>query len=136
MKVNIAQITHEGRSFDVFDASPYEFTMATRGKWEMIVANEKKVFSSNEIMKVSVKEIVIPAETCVVPCLYNRHPVGAVISLMDSKGPKLIEENRVIDAVLVAAYQDGQVEIDDLLGVIHIFPVAFTRSAEKPTKIR
>ena len=118
-------------------ASPYEFTMATRAKWEMVVADEGITIGSGRFEKIKIKEIQVQKDTLALPCAFNHHALVSVIKIGgkgDCSTP--VEFDRVVDSAYVLGIDSGEVKRGDLLAVINVFPIMFTRDAAVPLEVK
>ncbi len=114
------------------EAAPYEFTIATRAKWEMVIADENLTIGAGKLEKVKVKEIEIQRDMLAVPCAFSHHAIVSVLKVASKKGPAPIETDRLIDTAYVIGQESGEIRKGDLLSVLNIYPIMFTREATKP----
>lgn len=105
-------------------AIPYEYSLSTRGKWEMIIANENKNVNFGEIKKIKIKPIIIPKNTIILPCAFNHNAMGCV-TIVQHDGIALIETERILRSVQFLVYESGEIKKGDLLAVINVFPIMF-----------
>jgi hypothetical protein len=52
-------------------ASPYEFTIATRAKWEMVIADEDVTIGAGKLERVKVKDIKVQKDMLAMPCAFS-----------------------------------------------------------------
>ncbi len=103
-------------------ASLHEFGLMTRGRWEMLVANEEKEFKAGETKIIDIVPIKLEHEEICLSCPLQRHGLGVVVAVGARGKPKLVEEERRIDYAVFTAVEDGKVSKNELLGVVNIFP--------------
>ncbi|CAG0979493.1 hypothetical protein METP2_01882 [Methanosarcinales archaeon] len=130
-------VTHNNGRVDrtKVKASPYEFTIATRAKWEMIIADEDITIGAGKLKKVKVKEIVVQKDILAMPCAFSHHPVVSVIKVKTRDGPSPIETDRIINGAFVLGQEAGEIKKGDLLSVLNLYPIMFTREATIPQKM-
>jgi|Deesub1362A_J573_1020465.scaffolds.fasta_scaffold00076_97 hypothetical protein len=121
---------------EVVDTEDYEFTIATRGMWKMLIADEDVEFESGEVKPVKIKKAILPRESIMLRCPVTRHALGYITSLGKSGEPQPVEVERELNYVIFKALEDGKIRKGDLLGVINVFPVMMVRRAKKPKKIK
>lgn len=117
-------------------AAPYEFTIATRAKWEMVIADEDMEIRSGEFKKVNVKEIHLDPDMVALPCTFSHHAVVSLMKVGSKGGSKPVDSERTINSAYVIGQETGYVREGDLLAVLNIFPIMFTREAMAPRSIR
>jgi len=66
-------------------ASPYEFTIATRAKWEMVIADEDITIGAGKLERVKVKEIKVQKDMLAIPCAFSHHPIISVVKSQQKK---------------------------------------------------
>lgn len=113
-------------------AAPYEFTIATRAKWEMVIADEDKSLGAGKIERVKVKEIKIPKDTLAMPCAFSHHAFASVVKVGTKGGPKPVDADRTINYAYIIGQENGEVKQGDLLTVLNLYPIMFTREAVQP----
>ncbi len=116
-------------------ASPYEFTIATRAKWVMLIADEDVTIGAGKLERVKVKEIKIQKDMIAMPCAFTHHALVSVIKVGARNGPTPVETDRIIDTAYVIAHESGEIRKGDLLSVLNVYPIMFTRNATKPIKV-
>ncbi|MDP2767703.1 MAG: DUF22 domain-containing protein [Candidatus Methanoperedens sp.] len=116
-------------------ASPYEFTIATRGKWEMVIANEDVFIEAGKVGRIKVKEIKVQKDMIAMPCAFNHHPLVSVIKVGAKNGPAPMETDRIIDTAYVVGHESGEIKNGDLLSILNLYPIMFTREATKPVVV-
>jgi hypothetical protein len=112
-------------------AVPYEFFMSTRGRWEMLIADENVSVKAGELKLIKIKQISLPKDTLAVPCAFAQHELGVVLKIQH-KGLTLIETEREISLVQFLAFSDGQISKGDLLGIINVFSIVLPKGMEPP----
>lgn len=113
-------------------ATPYEFTIATRAKWEMVIADEDVTIGAGKLEKVKVKEINVQKDMLAIPCAFSHHPVVSVVKVGTRNGPAPVETDRIINAAYVLGQESGEIKKGDLLSVLNLYPIMFTREATQP----
>ena len=78
------------------NAATYEFTIATRAKWEMVIATEDADIRAGEFKKLRVKEITIEPDTIAMPCTFTHHAVVSLIKVGTDGGAKQVDTERTI----------------------------------------
>lgn len=117
-------------------ASPYEFTIATRAKWEMVIADEDFTIGAGRFEKIKIKEINIQKDTLAVPCAFNHHALVSVVKLGGKGGCSApVENDRVVDSAYILGVESGMIKKGDLLAVINVFPIMFAREAITPMEV-
>ncbi len=117
-------------------AAPYEFTIATRAKWEMVISNEDMEIREGEFKKVNVKEITLEPDMVAIPCTFSHHAVVSLIKVGSKGGSKPVDSERIINSAYVLGQERGKIREGDLLAVLNIFPIMFTREAMTPRNVR
>ncbi len=112
--------------------SPYEFTIATRAKWEMVIADEDVTIGAGKLERVKVKEVNVQKDMIAIPCAFSHHPLVSVIKVATRDGPAPVETDRIINAAYVLGQESGEIKKGDLLSVLNLYPIMFTREATKP----
>lgn len=116
-------------------AATYEFTIATRAKWEMVIAAEDMEMRAGEFKKLRVEEIRIEPDTIAIPCTFTHHAIVSLIKVGTEGGTKPVDNERIITYAYVLGQESGRVHKGDLIAVLNIFPIMFTREAMKPVPI-
>ncbi len=117
-------------------AAPYEFTLATRAKWEMVISSEDMDIREGEFKKIKVKDIRLDPDVVAVPCTFSHHAVVSLIKVCSKGGAKPVDNERVIDYAYVIGQETGTVREGDLIAVLNIFPIMFTREAFMPHPVK
>lgn len=116
-------------------ASPYEFTIATRAKWEMVIADEDVTIGAGKLERIKVKEIKVQKDMLAMPCAFSHHALVSVIKVGAKNGPAPVETYRIIDTAYVLGQESGEIKKGDLLSVLNLYPIMFTREATKPVQV-
>jgi hypothetical protein len=116
-------------------ASPYEFTIATRAKWEMVIADEYVIIEAGKLERVKVKEIKVLRDMLALPCAFCHHPLVSVVKVEAKNGPAPVETDRIINTACVLGHESGEIKKRDLLSILNLYPIMFTREATKPVLI-
>ncbi len=116
-------------------ASPYEFTIATRAKWEMVIADEDVTIGAGKLERIKVKEVNVQKDMLAIPCAFSHHPLVSVIKVATRDGPAPVETDRIINAAYVLGQESGEIKKGDLLSVLNLYPIMFTREATKPVVV-
>jgi hypothetical protein len=69
------------------------------------------------------------------PCAFNHHPLVSVIKVGARDGPAPMETDRIINTAYVVGHESGEVKKGDLLSLLNLFPIMFTREATKPVLV-
>ena len=83
--------TEKGVVSKIYSVEPYEYTIATRGKWEMIIANEDYRVKAGDVKKIRIKQITLQKDVLAFPCISNRHGLVNVISIGGEGVPRTVE---------------------------------------------
>lgn len=113
-------------------ASPYEFTVATRARWEMIIADEDVTIGAGKLERVKVKEITVQKDMLAMPCAFTHHALVSVMKVGAKSGAAPVETDRVINTAYVLGQESGEIKKGDLLSVLNLYPIMFTREAVMP----
>jgi hypothetical protein len=116
-------------------AATYEFTLATRAKWEMVICNEDTDIRAGEFKKVLIKEIYLEPDMVAIPCTFTHHAIASLIKVGTKGGAKPVDNDRIVAYAYILGQETGQVLKGDLLAVLNIFPIMFTREAMMPREI-
>lgn len=116
-------------------ASPYEFTIATRAKWEMVISDEDITIGAGKLERVKVKDIKVQKDMLAMPCAFSHHPLVSVVKVGTKEGPTPVEMDRTINMAYVIGQESGEIKKGDLLSVLNLYPIMFTREATKPIQV-
>jgi len=124
MSMNIRYLSKAGVEKTVkAPIEAYEYILSTRGRWEVLIADEEKEVKAGMCHLVKIKPIELYPEEIVLPCPTIRHVLGSVISVGRSSGRvQRVEERRRFDVAIFVAIRNGVVYPGDHLGVLNIFP--------------
>lgn len=137
VEVRIVYADEKGKSkAEVVDIGDYEYTIATRGAWRVLIAEEDVEFMAGEMKRVRVRKTTIPRDTITLGCPISRHVLGSVISVGKLGKPQPVENEREIDYAIFQAVERGKIKKGDLIGVLNVFPIMMVRKAKKPRKIK
>jgi hypothetical protein len=70
------------------------------------------------------------------PCAFSHHPLVSVIKVGAKQGPAPVEVDRTINVAYVLGQEAGEIKKGDLLSVLNLYPIMFTREATKPVVVR
>lgn len=118
------------------EASPYEFTVATRAKWEMVIADEDVTIGAGKLERVKVKEIIVQKDMLAMPCAFTHHALVSVIKVGAKGGAAPVETDRIVNMAYVLGQESGEIKKGDLLSVLNLYPIMFTREATQPVCVR
>ena len=127
----VKMVSPDGRSI-VVEATPYYFTIGTRAKWEMVIADEDIELKKGEITRIKIEPLHLPEDMIAVPCAFNYHAMVDLVRVGGSCCPKSVEMSRSFDYADVIAIKDCTLHKGEILGVLNLFPVIFTRYATTP----
>lgn len=137
VEVRIVYRDEEGRSkSEIVDIGDYEYTIATRGAWRVLIADEEVDFNAGEAKKVRIQKTTVPRDTITLGCPISRHALGSIISVGRLGKPQPVENEREIDYAVFHAVEDGKIKKGDIIGVLNVFPIMMVRKAKKPRKIK
>uniref|UniRef100_A0A7J2TGZ2 DUF22 domain-containing protein n=1 Tax=Archaeoglobus fulgidus TaxID=2234 RepID=A0A7J2TGZ2_ARCFL len=101
---------------------PFGFKRSPIGRWEPIIADEKKKLEKNKPCIIAVKKIKLPRNTMVYPMGIMRSPYAVVIDTVLERIARVEEEKNIRHAVILPLL-DGEVEKGDILGIINVYEV-------------
>ncbi|MDP2766554.1 MAG: DUF22 domain-containing protein [Candidatus Methanoperedens sp.] len=116
-------------------ASPYEFTIATRAKWEMVIADEDVTIGAGKLERVKVKDIKVQKDMLAMPCAFSHHALVSVVKVGAKQGPAPVETDRIINTAYVIGHESGEIKKGDLLTLLNLYPIMFAREATKPVLV-
>jgi len=134
--INIVSPTEHGLKRIKVKAAPYEFTIATRAKWEMVVADEDMTIAKGAFEKIRIKEIKLQRDLLALPCVFTPHALASVVRVASGTGLAPVETDRCIEIAYILGQETGEVKEGDLLAVLNILPIMFTREATEPVVIK
>ncbi|MEM4702098.1 MAG: DUF22 domain-containing protein, partial [Archaeoglobaceae archaeon] len=101
---------------------PFGFRRSPIGRWEVLIADEKKKLEKGKPALVSIKKIKLPKNTLIYPMRLMRNPYAVFIDTILERIAR-VEEEKVISQVILLPLLDGEVDKGDLLGIINIYNV-------------
>ncbi|MEA2004139.1 MAG: DUF22 domain-containing protein [archaeon] len=134
--IQITSRTEQGLERGKVEVSPYEFTIATRAKWEIIVADEDMTIAKGAFEKIRIKEIKLQKDLLAILCALTPHALVSVVRVGSGDGIAPVETDRCIKVAYILGQETGEIKEGDLLGVLNILPIMFTREAKKPVAIK
>ncbi len=134
--IQIVSASEQGPERIKVEASTYEFTIATRAKWEMIVADEDVTIAKGAFEKIKIREIDLQRDLLALLCAFTPHPLASVVRVGSGGGVAPVEADRQIEVAYILGQETGEIEEGDLIGVLNVLPIMFTREAKKPTLVK
>ena len=134
--IQITSHTEKGLERSKVEVAPYEFTIATRAKWEIIVADEDMTIAKGAFEKIRIKEITLQHDLLALLCAFSPHALVSVVRVGSGDGVAPVEADRCIKVAYILGQETGEIKEGDLLGVLNILPIMFTREAKKPIAIK
>lgn len=134
--IQIVSSTDQGPKRVRVEASPYEFTIATRAKWEMVVADENITIAKGAFEKIRIREIVLQRDLLALLCAFSPHALVSVVRVGSGAGIAPVESDRCIKVAYILGQETGEIEEGDLIGVLNVLPIMFTREANVPIVIK
>lgn len=127
-----------------FSFKPSSYTVNPIAKWKPIVAAEKVKLKAGVPTIVRIKKVVMPKNCMCSPLKIMRNGLGAFLSFFVTGLPKGLESERVFDKIVFLPAFDGEIQVDDLLGILLVYYVdagilGFSRhgdSEEETEKVR
>ena len=117
-------------------AAPYEFTIATRAKWEMIISDEDVEIRAGEYKKIGIREFILHPDTIAIPCAFTYHAVASVLKVVANEGAPPVDQERTVKYAHISGQESGMIRSGDILGIFNVFPIMFTREAMNPVEIK
>jgi hypothetical protein len=134
--IQIVSASEQGPERIKVEASTYEFTIATRAKWEMIVADEDVTIAKGAFEKIKIREIDLQRDLLALLCAFTPHPLASVVRVGSGGGVAPVEADRQIEVAYILGQETGEIKEGDLIGVLNVLPIMFTREAKKPTLVK
>ncbi len=134
--IQIVSASENGPERIKVEASTYEFTIATRAKWEMIVADEDVTIAKGAFEKIRIREICLQRDLLALLCAFTPHPLASVVRVGSGGGVAPVESDRTIEVAYILGQETGEIKEGDLIGVLNILPIMFTREAKKPVPVK
>ncbi|MCX9082669.1 MAG: hypothetical protein OIN83_10775 [Candidatus Methanoperedens sp.] len=82
------------------------------------------------------KVIASPYEFTIATRAFSHHPLASVIKVKTIDGPSPIETDRIVNSAFVIGQESGEIKKGDLLSVLNLYPIMFTREATRPVEVR
>lgn len=134
--IQIVSLSEQGLERGKVEVAPYEFTIATRAKWEIVVADEDMTIAKNAFEKIRIREIKLQHDLLALLCAFTPHALVSVVRVGSGDGVAPVEVDRCIKSAYILAQDTGEIKKGDLLGVLNVLPIMFTREAKKPIVIK
>jgi len=134
--IQIVSLSEQGLERSKVEVAPYEFTIATRAKWDILVADEDMTIAKGAFEKIRIKEIKLQHDLLALLCAFSPHALVSVVRVGSGDGVAPVEVDRCIKSAYILAQDTGEIKEGDLLGVLNILPIMFTREAKKPIAIK
>ncbi len=134
--IQIVSASEKGPERIKVEASTYEFTIATRAKWEMIVADEDVTIAKGAFEKIRIREICLQRDLLALLCAFTPHPLTSVVRVGSGGGVAPVEADRTIEVAYILGQETGEIKEGDLIGVLNVLPIMFTREAKKPVPVK
>ncbi|KAF5412852.1 MAG: DUF22 domain-containing protein [Euryarchaeota archaeon] len=134
--IQIVSASEQGPERIKVEASTYEFTIATRAKWEMIVAGEDVTIAKGAFEKIEIREICLQRDLLALLCAFTPHPLASVVRVGSGGGVAPVEADRQIQVAYILGQETGEIKEGDLIGVLNVLPIMFTREAKKPVIVK
>ncbi len=134
--IQIVSASEQGPERITVEASPYEFTIATRAKWEMIIAGEDVTIAKGAFEKIKIMEINLQQDLLALLCAFTPHPLVSVVRVGSGDGVAPVETDRHIKVAYILGQETGEIKEGDLIGVLNVLPIMFTHEATKPVLVK
>jgi hypothetical protein len=134
--IQIVSPTEQGLERSKVEVAPYEFTIATRAKWEIVVADEDMTIAKGAFEKIRIREIKLQHDLLALLCAFSPHALVSVVRVGSGGGAAPVEADRCIKVAYILGQETGEIKEGDLLGVLNVLPIMFTREAKKPVTIK
>ncbi|NKQ37937.1 MAG: DUF22 domain-containing protein [Methanosarcinales archaeon] len=118
------------------EASNYEFTISTRVKWEMVIADEETPIEKGEIKKINIKPFQIQQDTITLPCSFMRHAYAFLMKIGTGADACSVDRERTVHHAYIMGADTGKINKGDYLGTLNLLPIMFTRKATLPKEIK
>jgi len=102
----------------------------------MVIADEDVTIGAGKLERIKVKDVKVQKDMLAMPCAFSHHPLVSVIKVVTRDGPAPVETDRIINAAYVLGQESGEIKKGDLLSVLNLYPIMFTREATKPVLVR
>ena len=98
------------------------FKTASTAYWKLLMSKQEVEVKKGRPVIIKVRKIELPSKTAVSPLSIQRHALGTVVDVYGERFFR-VEEQKNISSVVFLPVEDGTVEIDDLLGVVKVYPM-------------
>ncbi len=98
------------------------FKTAAKAYWKLLISKQEVELKKGKPVVIKVNKITLPPKTAVSPLSILRHALGMVFDVYGEKLSRIEEEKR-ITAVAFLPVEDGVIHIDDLIGVVKVYPM-------------
>lgn len=133
--IQIVSLSEQGLERSKVKVAPYEFTIATRAKWEIIVADEDMTIAKGAFEKIRIREIKLQHDLLALLCAFSPHALVSVVRVGSRGRAAPVETDRCIKVAYILGQETGEIKEGDLLGVLNVLPIMFTREAKRPVAI-
>lgn len=106
-----------------FKTKVFGYTRSHIGVWELLIADEDVKVRKGDIVRIKIKDVVLPPNTVVVPLSIMRNAYGTVLDVVQLGKPRKVEEEKRIEQAIFLATDDGKIEEGDVIGVINVYYV-------------
>ena len=120
----------------IVEATPYNFTIGTRAKWEMIVCDEEREFKKGEVARIKIQPVYVPEETIALPCAAAYHGFIDVLKIGGGTCPRAVEVPRTFEYADVIAIEDYTIHPLETIGILNLLPIVFTRYSSQPKLVK
>ena len=98
------------------------FKSANQAYWKVLVSDEDKKIRKDKLEFIRIRKIRLPPRSTVAPLSIIRHAFGTAIDVLSSELKK-VEETREISHAVFYPVEDGEIQKDDIIGVMKVYPV-------------
>ncbi len=109
---------------------PFSFKRSAIGRFEPLIASEDKEIKAGSVEIIRIQEIELPSGTIVQPLTSKNNANGLVIDVVSEGRPRLVEEDKEIQAVAFLPIRDGFVRKGEVLGILNVYYVSVLREPE------
>ncbi len=106
-----------------FRTKVFGYTRSHIGFWELLVADEDVRVKKGDIIRVKIRDVVLPPNTVVVPLSIMRNAYGTVLDVVQLGKPARVEDEKRLHQAIFLAIDDGKIESGDVIGVINVYYV-------------
>ncbi|PTD93657.1 hypothetical protein C9439_06295 [archaeon SCG-AAA382B04] len=123
MKIKLAGNRKSKETKEIKDGEEgIEVDLSGEVKIRHLISKEDKSFKKGDSEPIKIKKNEIPKNHLLVISGYARQRNGHVIGVGENY-PKPIEISRTVDDVLFAAGKDGEIEKNELIGIVFLFKI-------------